>query len=156
MGRIAKQQSTQEFQSILRYVAAEGDTNACFPISVAIMTGLPFKTVNDAFLAAGRVKGRGTYVWVARQACRALGYEMVEAEWREYHEIIARYPGQHKNLKCITTYHPTRFEKAWKGIGDCLLMTATHIAAYKDGALHDWSNDKALRVIKIFRLVKIL
>jgi hypothetical protein len=69
--------------------------------------------------------------------------------------MIARYPGVHKNLKSVTTHHPRRFKKVWADVEPLLFDCNQHVAAFKDGTIHDWSINAAKRVRGVYRIVRI-
>lgn len=153
MARIKYVKITPEYAAAREVTAAAGDDNACFPQAVALLSGLPLEEVRAAFAEAGRKNGKATPFTVAHAAVAALGFKLEKVEWKWQWDMIATYPGVHKNLKNITTRHPVRFKKAWEG-QSVMLHVNGHVAAVKDGVMHDWSINRSMHVINIYKLVK--
>lgn len=145
---------TNEYGQIRQQIAATGDDNACFPAAIAVLADLPFETVQKAFAEAGRQTGKATMFSVAHEACKALGFQLKKLPTKWELDMIYSYPGVHKNLKNITTRHPVRFAKAWAG-QSVLLHVNGHVAAVKDGKMHDWSINRSMHVMAVYQLVKI-
>lgn len=154
MARIVRKSPTQTYFAAADAVAAAGDENACFPTAIAILADIPVERALAAFAEAGRQQGKGTPFFTARKACELLGYRLERQSKFWMIEMIATYPGVHKNLKNITSRHPVRFAKQWAGQSVMLHMDR-HVAAVKDGVMHDWSVNRAKHVLDVYKLVKI-
>lgn len=145
---------TEKFGQIRQQIVASGDENACFHAAIAVLSELSFDVVQKAFAEAGRKNGKGTPFAVAIEACKALGFELKKLPTKWELDMIYSYPGVHKNLKNITTRHPVRFAKAWAG-QSVMLHVNGHVAAVKDGKMHDWTINRSMHVIAVYKLVKI-
>lgn len=148
MARIAssaKMARSEAFNSIQTEALARGESNDCTVKALTVLTGRSYADVHTALRAAGRKDRRGaTYQQMARAAA-ALGFRMVPRDWRWDQDIIAQYPGAHKNLKSVTSHHPVRFAKVWASQPAMMFGNQTHVAAFKDGVLHDWTVGRAMR-----------
>ncbi len=154
MARTKMVSYTEEYSAMLMTSLASGDNNDCFPKAIAVLTGLPFETVVAAFAEAGRVTGKGTPWGIAREAIKALGFKLERMGPAWWDDMLESYPGVHKNLKNITTRHPVRFAKQWEGVS-VLMHVNAHVAAVKDGKMHDWSINRSKHVIDIYKVVKL-
>ena len=154
MARTKRISYTEEYSKLVAESNSSGDNNDCFPKAIAVLTGLPLADVIKAFAEAGRLTGKGTPWGVAREGVKALGYklERVDSMWQC--RMLESYPGVHKNLKNITTRHPVRFAKQWEGVS-VLMHVNAHVAAVKDGKMHDWSINRSKHVIDIYKVVKL-
>ena len=77
-----KKQLTVERQSIDGW-SENSDRNNCTVIATAIVTGLPYPKVRDAFSAAGRRHGRGCKTSVQQAAWAILGYRWIRTDHSE-------------------------------------------------------------------------
>lgn len=152
MPKIHPHKDHKRYTQIKKDAKALGDNNMCTVVAAAVLTGLDYKTCFDAFEKAGRKKGRGANVIVQKEAFKLLGFKCVDYKLSE---VKKRYKGPHKKLKHFTTYHPIRFAYAWRDVPDVYLQGPTHAAAYKDGLVVDWSNDRKTRVTEAYRIVPI-
>jgi hypothetical protein len=130
---------SEAFNSLMVEAYAFGETNDCTVKALVVLTGKSYAEVHAALKAEGRKNRQGASYYQMQMACRRLGFNMVKRDWRWDHDIIATYPGAHKNLKSVTTHHPVRFAKQWAGQPNMLLGTHGHVAAFKDGRIHDRS-----------------
>jgi hypothetical protein len=154
MARKTKIALAPEYQKAIAASGAAGDNNDCFPTAIALLTGLDTEAVRKAFADAGRKSGQGTRWGVARAAVGALGYKMERLPIKWKHEMIATYPGVHKNLQNITTRHPARFAAQWAG-QNVLLHVNGHVAAVVNGRMLDWSINRSMHVLDVYKIVKL-
>lgn len=152
MAKINNINLTDTFVAV-RDQTVEGDSNNCFPIALAIASGLPLSVWTEAMAKAGRQLGKGTKIPMAVEAAKALGFELKPVDIKERVDIRSKYKGVHAGLKGMTTHHPIRFSYAWEGFTG-ILITPKHAAAVVNGVNHDWSVNNQLRVTSIWRLFK--
>lgn len=128
----------------------EGDRSHCAVIAIAAITRLPAKRVQEALAAAGRKPRCGTSQRIQRKALETLGFKVTyhNRTWIRKN-IIDHYPGRHINLESATTHHPRRFRGAWSHLPDLLLYSRSHVAAYVDGVVVDWTIQHSKRIIQI-------
>jgi hypothetical protein len=130
------------------------ETNDCAVVALAVVTGLEYDVCHAALKKAGRIDGRGTYREHTEAALLALGFRITRFGHSDIQRMIATYPGVHCNLKSITTHHPRRFAHCFAGFKTSLWFSETHVAAFKDNQLHDWSVNRALRIKTIWIVEK--
>lgn len=131
---------------------AASEKNDCSVKALSVVTGLPYSQCKAALDEAGRKPKDGAYHWQMEKAAELLGYRMVPLPHTWMRDMIASYPGAHKNLRHVTTHHPRRFRKQWRDVEPLIVHTSHHYASFKDGQIHDWTINKAIRVISLFRL----
>lgn len=134
---------------------ALGESRDCTVVAISIVTGKTYEEAHAAMKAAGRKDGGSGYYHQEVAALKALGFQLKRVEVKD---IIATYPAPHcRALKNVTTYHAHRFPEAWAPYREkrLLLWVSGHVAAMKDGVVHDWSSNRALRVYKIAEVVPL-
>lgn len=154
---------TDPYKRVLRQSRTLGERNDCVVKAITILTVLPYEQVHAACAEAGRKSRQGMFDYQWKKACDLLGYDV---EYLHYHDLYGYETGllwdmmknHYGGYQCqqVTTKHPSKFSKAWRehGPGDCILGVNGHVAAYKDGQVHDWSTTKACRVKGIYKLTK--
>lgn len=154
MPKIKNIPASSEYVAAVTNTQEHRERNDCMVKALTILTGLPYATVHAALTAAGRKQGEGTYWDTTFAAVDALGFKLEALPYKELREIIQTYPGAHKGLQNITTRHPVRFAKQWANMDALMFDCRSHVAAFKDGQLHDWSRNRAMQVKRLLRLVK--
>lgn len=141
-----------DYLSLKEQSVARGDFNDCTVKALALAADIPYSLAHPLARDAGRVNGRGmsspTCVNLIREQLAKQGKRLARFEPEA---IISTYPGQHKNLRHITSHHPVRFAKQWPA-GTFVCFTATHVFVVKDGVVHDWSVGRALQVQFMYRV----
>lgn len=155
MPKIRHIPTSSEYADVSIAAAEAKEKRDCMPKALTLLTGLPYDVVNDALIKAGRKPRKGTHWHVVHEAMSMLGYKLEPLGSAYIRSIIDQYPGGHKTLHNITTRHPQRFPKAWADREPLLFDVGRHVAAFKDGVLHDWSCNRALRVDQLYRVVKV-
>lgn len=143
---------SEEYRTSCLSSEAQKENNDCAVVAVAVATGTPYNEVHRLMKENGRKEGRGTFTNITKATLAALGYDMKTVRMRDY---IDRYPGNHKNLKSVTSHHPRRFNEVWADGNTYLFQSNAHIWAVVNGQNHDWSINRALRVIDICKIVKL-
>jgi hypothetical protein len=130
-----------------------GETNDCSVKAIALVTGVNYLTALDACRHLGRKPRRGMKTFDILAAVRMLGKAPIAVPAAEF---IRRYGwklgSEGGRSHRVTSHQPARFPKAWKDGNTYLLFTATHVLAVVDGVTHDWSVNKSLRVIAIYKI----
>lgn len=155
MARIKRTSWSTEFTALAE--SKETDRNDCSIKAIAVATGAPYQDVLAIAAAFGRRRGKGTPFHISRKTLDLLGYDIYQWGGSDVRRLIDRYPGVHRNLHGITSHHPRRFAKAWREIvGDKVLVMASthHMLCYRDGIIHDWSINRALRMTTIWTVTK--
>jgi hypothetical protein len=153
MPRIKRIGMTDEYNALVGKTFEHGETNDCAIKAICLVTGADYRTVREMLAERGRRARKGTYTADSLAVIRDLGFEPWQLSYLEMREIVSRYPGCHKNLRHITTHHPRRFAQVWPK-GRFLIQVRGHICAVIEGQLHDWSANKALRVISMWRVIR--
>jgi hypothetical protein len=158
MPRISKIGFTQTFNSHHAVAVAEfGEGRSdCAVKAIAIACDVPYAVAHAACKKLGRKDRDGTLVEIIIAAIKSLGFRVRVWSFMERREMIARYPGAHKNLHSITSHHMRRFPAAWAGCHRNLIMgNPRHIWAVKNGVCEDWSVNKSLRVDYVWEVEKV-
>ena len=113
---------------------ALSETRDCAVIALAILTGLPYAIAHREMKSEGR-KDRGSsdlrMLMSALSRCWLRGME--------------RTP-----IKGITV---ATFHKRMAGsTGRYLIRTSGHVAAFVDGQVQDWTQDRRHRIIEVYKL----
>lgn len=130
-----------------------GERRDCSVIAISIATDTPYEKVHAMLQAEGRRKGSGTYPRQSEAVIKALGYRIEKIKPQD---LVAQYGGN--RVRNVTTFHPRSPEFAWfwkRYAADTLIMrTMNHMLCVKHGVVQDWSTNRALRVVGIWRITK--
>ena len=142
---------THKYTEARQGSALHNETNDCAVVALALVASVPYSVAHNALKDAGRKDRKGTFRSEQFAALKALGFdgEIIPSE-----DFISRYPGNHKNLKSVTTHHMDRFNKVWEDGKNYLIFTERHVGAVIDGVNHDWTKNKSRRVWSIVEIVK--
>lgn len=151
MARINSTPKTAMFNRLSEAAASINETNDCSVKAVAAVVGCEYMIAHEAMKEQGRKNRRGAMTWEIQKAVEALGCKFERIPARTF---IDRYPGNHKNLKTVTSHHPERFGKVWDDGKTYLLFTRSHVLAVVNGVNHDWSKGRALRAYMILEVTK--
>lgn len=157
MAKIKRVSWSPSFSDLMVAAASMGETNDCTVKAVALICDVPYAAAHAALQQRGRQSRKGTYYDEYLAVIRSFGFEIREWTYSEKRELIQSYPGAHKNLRSITTHHPRRFRQAWAPHREkrLLFKCARHVAAFRNGELHDWTVNKAMRVLRIWEVTKV-
>jgi hypothetical protein len=143
---------TSTFKSIMNDAEKFNEHNDCAVKAVAIATGADYGTVHGIMKSFGRRNRTGTNMHsVTAPTLKKLGFKMVKVPLIDF---TSRYHGKWSESKTITTKHPRRFPLVW-GKGVYLLRTARHILPCVSGTVHDWTQERSLRVREVYRVEKL-
>ena len=143
---------TDKFNSMQVAADSIGESNDCTVKALAAVCYVDYLVAHTALEHAGRKKGRGSSVWDMSSALKEFGFEMETVDQQEF---ISQYPGNHKNLRSVTTHHMDRFNKVWADGETYLIYTRGHVLAVIDGVNHDWTKGRAMRAVAIKRIKRI-
>lgn len=149
MARIGRVGYAPEFQFMMQQTSAMGDRNDCTVKALALVADITYEDAHARLAARGRKNGRGWYMEDVNLELAALGFKVRKVSPAEY---IAQYPGQHKNLKNVTTHHPRRFPGVFTG--NYIFRSHRHVSAVVNGKLIDWAVNKAIHVWSIYEVTK--
>jgi hypothetical protein len=153
MPRIKTLGWSQEFKSLDETTKAHGEDGDCVVKALTLLTGLPYAQVLEALTAAGRKPRKGTPWVVTAKALNILGFKL-ELVGDFIPKMIQSYPGGHKHATTITTHHPRRFKKQWADVEPLLLDCRRHVAAFKDGVVHDWTINRKMHINAVYRITR--
>lgn len=151
MARIKRVQLSEQYINAVKDAHSLDERNDCAVKSLAIAANIPYALARETLKAAGRDYRDGTYGFITLNALDLLGIKhTVYSNWSRsenfYRQIISSYPHPHNELQHITTRHPVRFKKHWETLPPMLLRATGHICAFREGLLHDYAVNHALRV----------
>lgn len=144
---------TPLYRSLRMVSAAHGERRDCSVIALSIALDVSYAQAQRALADAGRVPGRGATDAVWRSAVLRLGFCLERVTMTQ---IIRTYPKRGRKARCVTTKHPAMFPAAFADLGPLLFVTRDHMAALRDGVLHDWSSSRSLQCYAIFRPLKLM
>jgi len=149
MAKISQTQSSSEYKT----VRTTGEKNDCAVVCVASVCGVSYQVAYDKLKQLGRKPGKGAYTSQIFGAISDFGFGARLVLTRK---IIDSFPGVHKNLKNITTYHPRRFPESFDRTKVYMAFTVNkrHVLSIVDGKTVDWSANKALRIGLIYEVFK--
>lgn len=150
-----KSSDKQKPEGYLRFSqdrAKLNETNDCTVVATAAVCGISYEEAHAACAKFGRKARKGMKRPQYLEAIKSLGFVVETVSMRD---IIAKYPGNHKNLKSITTHHPARFNNVWRDGNNYLLNQKAHVSACVNGELHDWAVGRMKRVIFAYKVTKI-
>lgn len=144
MGKILSKSFSDEFNELKVMTAEYDEKNDCSVVAIARFVGCSYRVAHAALKANGRINGRGTDNEIIKKALIDLGKPVVSIS---VDGIVDAYPGRGIMLKNVTTHHPRRYPAVWKDAPNFLMVMRGHIASFHDGEVHDWSVNRALRVM---------
>ena len=158
MGKIASSAKvwTETFSDLQEYSRAFKEHNDCAVKAVAVCCGVDYAVAHKALKDAGRKDREGTPFMVIRVAVEALGFKARQWTFQDRQAFIGLYPGRAKLLQSITTHHPVRYKKVWEEEIEhpTMIFTKGHVAAYRDGKVHDWSRGRSLQAWTLWSITK--
>jgi hypothetical protein len=159
MGKIASTARTWTgtFCDLQEHSRNFNEINDCAVKAVAVACGVDYPVAHAALKAAGRKDRKGASIKTILKAFEALGFAARPWTFKDQKDFIALYPGRAKLLQSITTHHPERFRRVWEDAvtEPTMIFTNGHVAAYRDGKIHDWSRGRALRAWAVCSITKI-
>jgi hypothetical protein len=156
MPRIKRVAASETYGELSKDSRSFDEKKDCAVIAVAVACEVSYAEARAALAAAGRKDKSGTQFLITREAIESLGFRLRQWTFTEVTEFLRSYPGNQylEGYKTITTHHPRRFPKIWKGTGTLLFRVSGHICCCKDGVVHDWAVNASLRVHTILSVEK--
>lgn len=111
------------------------EDNDCSVITISLLTGLEYSHVRQVLLSCGRIYGRGATMTTIRFALKALGLKLVKV----------RVP------KGLTTKNLAVKVNS----GSFFVNTEHHVFALVDGTIIDWSIDRNLEILGVYKLQQV-
>ena len=116
----------------------------CGPIALAVLTGrsyLDSLAVLEDIGADHDPKKGGLYATDLFKALRHLGYDVIDRTWD------ARYKGG-KTISSVSWM----MRDGHHNKGNFVIQTRTHMAAIRDGIIHDWANSRKMHVTGFYEV----
>ena len=136
------------------------ERNDCTVKALAIATGKTYEQAHGALALRGRNFGKGTTMSVFFLALSDLGFTEKEVFCRHHSERNHVFP---PDIEKAAKYRRSRWAKAKtiKAIkprlpqrGVYLISTSTHVLCVRAGQIHDWTNDRRHRIVKVHHITK--
>lgn len=108
------------------------ERNDCAVRAVAIVTGLDYEVVHEAYRKRGRKRRCGAYTWVTMDVLKDLGFTCKEIKVK---------------AKTIRTLQQSRELPLW---GTFLVRTTKHLTGVVDRAFLDWATTTVKRVRQVW------
>lgn len=148
MAKISKLSKTEQFTSLQKTSCEINERNDCSVKAVALFCDVSYEAAHAELKRLGRKDRCGCQEIIIRKAVENLQGKVFLVD---HHKWVKQYPSPHHNLKSMTTYHPVRFAQVFSKIkGKFLIFVNGHVCVMIDGVIHDWSNDKAMRVQSVW------
>lgn len=152
MPALKKQPLTETYVALEAHSDSIGERLDCAVKAVAIACQVEYSVAREALAAAGRKHGKRTMDTCWKEAMEALGYRATKVSVAWEVAKLQSYPK--KGIASITTGHPNRFPKQWADEQPMLFRVRGHIAAFRDGKLHDWSANRSLPCFELYTVEK--
>lgn len=139
-----------------------GETNDCAVIAISILCDVSYQEAWKALADAGRKPGKGTFRFQQITAIEKLTnkklvrHDVEHKFWvkekSEFEQSIrSKYPEGY-DVKNLTLKQIEKFPGAWSHITNALIFVRGHVAAFKDGVVHDWAAGKRKHIDEIWVL----
>jgi hypothetical protein len=151
MPAIIKTGLTPAFMDVHLASKLLGENDDCSVKAMSILLDIPYNDAHRVFAEHGRKDRKGTPTAVTRKAYDALGFTLTSVSLRD---ILDSYPSPHHLMKNVTSHQPRRFPEQWERFseGRYLLHTRTHALPMRNGIVHCWSTNSALRVTDMWKV----
>jgi hypothetical protein len=126
-----------------------GETNDCSVLAIALVTGASYEAAHDALTAVGRDWREGTSVEAIGEALERLGFVILRT-WTPAR--LALQAGLQR--KRVTTADMGLDPDAWEDIPDMIFYVPGHVAAFKNGKVHDWTNDRTAPILEGWEITR--
>lgn len=136
--------ATDLFLSLKGETFKRGEDNDCTVIATSVVTGWSYNKSHKVMAnEANRKKGQGAYyeIWMKRYM-KYHGFEYQEVDLKP----IIKKKGSGLTGKTVAQWLPKR--------GRFIVMMRGHVAAIKAGKLHDWTQDRKNRVLRVYKVRK--
>ncbi len=128
-----------------------GEGSDCAVLALARILHVSYETSWEALYRAGRRPRGGTPRSVTQKALELLGFKIKRTWYPDDIAVATLPPGV--TLR-PTTVHPIRFKEGWGPMPDLLLFVPQHVAAYVDGKVQDWTQDKVVVIEEAWEITR--
>jgi hypothetical protein len=137
----------ERFNELFKESKSNGEKNDCAVRAAALVCNISYSEAHALLKKHGRKDRDGTYPAITRSAIKSTGIKLVEVE-RDF--FISQYPKF--GSTSVTTKHPKVYPDVWKNGKMYLCHTSSHVLVINDGVTCDWSENRNLRIKKIFEV----
>jgi len=123
------------YQGLRNEAKSIGENNDCGVKALAVVTGLSYSECHAKLEHHGRKHGKGTYLSSMFGALRELGFSWVKTSC------------DHRGMRSLSRNLPKD--------GNFLIHATRHFAGASGGKIHDWSENRCLRIIKVYQIFKV-
>lgn len=145
-----KIETANEFSQLCAESRAFGENKDCSVKAVALAAGVTYAEAHAAMKAQGRKDRKGAYNDQINKAVESFGKKLVRINLRSK---IDQYPGVHKNLRNVTTFHPARFPKAWEDNKTYIAYISGHVLTIINGKTVDWTASRAKQIYAMYEVI---
>ena len=142
------------------------DTKDCAVIAVSIATDTDYDVVHSMMKKHGRKDGKGTHMDITTKTLQELGwttntlredaYKWGRGRYKKVKRVLSTVVGRsYELLKFVDCDTVNQMSKRRLPQGRYLVQTRGHILTVKDGKVHDWTNGRKHRPVRILELVKL-
>jgi len=149
MPKIKQSDKSTTYLTLRSASAAAGEMNDCGVVALAATTGLDYGTCHEALKRHGRKNRQGVNYGMIFAALEDLGFQFNTVDPQHF---IQQYPGNHKNLKSVTSHHADRFKKVWADGHNYMVFVSGHVVGVCNGENVDWTKGRAMRARVIIRI----
>lgn len=128
-----------------RAAEAIGETNDCTVKALAVVTGASYDAAHEALRVAGRVYCEGASYEAQRAALRTLNHRVLRV-WTPKRLLLELGS---KRRQLLTT-----LDLAGADLPPLLVHMNGHVAAFQDGIVHDWTNDRKAPILEAWEVVQ--
>lgn len=129
------------FHKMRSEIFAVGDNNACGPIAIALITGVPvLEVTNTLFKRGERVKGKGTSTHAIFSYLSREGYSALNVT---------------ENVRARGGLTPRTLTKVLNPKAKYLVFVDGHVLAVLDGKICDWTEGRKHRVKSVWQMGKV-
>lgn len=125
------------------------EDNDCTVMTLACVTGASYENAHAALEAAGRQRGEGAALEVLFTALKALGHT-TRRHWSK-HTLRLEVGADAR----VTSASPAVGDGDWSVMPTMILNMTRHVAAFRAGEVHDWSDERMVPVLDAWEIVPI-
>ena len=138
------------YSSVRVGLMAAMETNDCAVIAVALAAGVSYDVAHRTLSKFGRENRKPTMFYQTNAALKELNVRLQCVTDEVQDRIPAR---SDRSRRRLTTYTAERFPGVFREGERYLALTSGHILYIEDGKVRDWSNNRSLRIIDLWRIL---
>ncbi len=139
------QLKNNRYKSLNAQAKAMQDKNCCGVIAVAVALNSDYKTAYGMCAKVGRKHKSGMYTYEILHALKLAGKTVTKLDKQS---ILFEVNRPNYKVKTLTNNN-FKMSETYQN-GTYLVFNCDHVAAVKNGVTHDWSVNKAKKVINVY------